>query len=402
MKVRRAEMRGRLLIFGVLAALLLSGCNTAERPEGEVAKRSPGSSNEVRAAAQVEERSDLPTVVVLGTGGTIASTAEQEEQRTKYEVGLTADQLLEAVPAIKEYAKIEAEQFTNINSPAMTPKLWLELADRVNKVLARPEVAGVVITHGTSTLEETAYFLNLTVKSEKPVVLTGAQRPATAISADGPLNLLDAVRVSTAPQAVGRGVLVVLNDEISAARYVSKTDMYRVETFDQKDLGFLGYVDEDQVTFYQEPVRRHTVETPFKTGEMDSLPRVDIVYQYAGADNLLVDAAVKEGVEGLVVAGVGAGSLTPESEKALKEAAESGVAVVISSRVGNGRVVPLRFEDTSFIAADNLNPQHACVLLMLALIKTQDRGEIQEMFWLIRAATQMQSLTDILLILECR
>src|ERR1700731_2787241 len=199
---------------------------------------------------------ELPKVVVLSTGGTIAS--KQDPVKGGYVPALSGGELVAAVPAIKKIAQIQVEQISNIPSPDMTPEIWLRLAGRINKLLARPEIAGVVVTHGTDTLEETAYFLDLTIISNKPVILVGAQRPASDPDSDGPRNLLDAIRVATAPEAAGKGAMVVMNGQINAARDVSKTSTVEVETFRSLEYGQLGVADFDQVRFYRTPLRRQT------------------------------------------------------------------------------------------------------------------------------------------------
>jgi L-asparaginase len=256
-----------------------------------------------------------------------------------------------------------------------------ELALRVSEVARLPEVDGVVFIQGTNTLEETAYFLTLTVRSAKPVVVTGAQRPFTALSSDAQINLLDAFRVAAAPGTPGKGVVVVTNGEINAARDVTKTNTYHVHTFRSRDVGLLGYADADRVVFYRAPTRRHTVESEFEIETIQSLPRVDILYGWSGAQLGLAAAAVKLGARGLVMAGIGAGApgnLTPE----LAEVAASGRAVVVrSSRVGEGRVLRNdNWEEPGMIAADNLSPQKAAVLLSLALTRTGKPEEIQRFF----------------------
>src|SRR3954468_11989960 len=224
----------------------------------------------------------LPRVVVLSTGGTIAGRGESTLNLSDYKAGsLEGEQLVAAVPELKQFARVNVEQIANIGSSNMTFGVWRALADRVNALFAEePNLAGIVITHGTSTIEETAYFLNLTVRHDRPVVLVGAQRPATAMSADGPLNLVNAVRVAACPESRGRGVLVVLNDEINAARDVTKSNTYRAETFRSGELGFLGYVDQDKVAYYRMPEKRHTVRSEFTLSGIAELPKVEILYSY--------------------------------------------------------------------------------------------------------------------------
>ena len=256
------------------------------------------------------------------------------------------------------------------------------LAKRINQIFQDdPEAAGVAVTHGTATLEETAYFLNLTVKSSKPVVVTGAMRPPTGLGTDSEVNLIDCIRVAAAPQSAGRGVLTILNNQIQAARDVTKTNSYRLETFQAPDFGFLGYADSDEnVVFYRRTDRAHTVDSEFDVADIDQLPRVDIAPAYAGADGLVIRALAQAGVDGLVAAGLGSGGSPPPFMAALKEASDAGTPVVIATGTGSGRVMqPRRFTEDGYIVADNLTPKKARILLMLALTKTKDPVEIQRM-----------------------
>jgi L-asparaginase len=243
----------------------------------------------------------------------------------------------------------------------------------------------VVITHGTNTLEETAYFLNLTVKHDRPVVLVGAMRPASAISADGPLNLLNAIRTAATPESRGKGVLIVMNDEINGARDATKTNTYRVETFRSPDLGYLGYVDADRVIFYRASTRRHTVNSEFDVDKMTTLPSVEIAYSYVQPSGGVIQALVASGVKGIVFAGTGAGLLSNSEKLALQPIlarhSASTPVFVRSNRTGNGRVVAREeYDSMGMIPADTLNPQKARILLMLALTKTSDLKEINRMF----------------------
>ncbi len=328
----------------------------------------------------------LPLVYVLTTGGTIASRAKDTLGLSDYGPGATglkrldAPSLVASVPELNRVARVEVEQIADTGSANITVALWLKLAERVNAILARPEVTGLVVTHGTDTLEETAYFLNLVVRTEKPVVLVGSLRPATALSADGPLNLVNAVRTAAAPASRGKGVLVVLNDEINAAREVTKTNTRRLEAFRSPDVGFLGYADPDAVVYYREPTRRHTYRSEFDLTGKKELPTVEIVTSYIGSSRAVIDMWVKAGVRGLVVAGSGGGGVTEDQRTAIKEAAKN-VAVVSSSRTGSGRVLDSpRLQQDGIIAADNLSAQKARILLMLALTKTSDRAEIRRIF----------------------
>lgn len=327
----------------------------------------------------------LPRVRVLSTGGTIAGKGATSTSLTEYQgSSLEAAELVAAVPEIGPYADVSAEQVVNQGSPNITPRTWCQIAEVIGTLYKRdPGIAGVVLTHGTSTLEETAYFLHLTVRDPRPVVVVGSQRPATAISADGPLNLLNAVRVAAEPEARGKGVLVVMNDEINGARDVTKSNTYRVETFRSGELGFLGYVDGDKVSFYKASTRRHTVNSEFELPNAGALPRVEIVYTYAQASTTPVYALLRENVDGIVFAAPGAGSLSNEEIGVVREAIASGSKTVFirASRTGNGRVAPrAQYDRYGTIPADNLSPQKARILLMLALTKTRDAKEIGRIF----------------------
>ena len=326
----------------------------------------------------------LPNVAILATGGTIAGTAASSTQVTGYKAGdLAIQTLIDAVPAIKDYANVTGEQIVKISSNNMTDEVLLKLAKRCNELLADPKISGIVITHGTDTLEETAYFLNLTVKSKKPVVVVGAMRPATAISADGPMNLLNAVKLAADPNAQDRGVLIALNDQINAAREGTKTNTTNVDTFQAPTLGVLGVVAGGQNYFLRDTAMKHTHETDFDVSKIDKLPRVDIVYSHASDDRVLVDAAVKAGAKGIISAGSGNGSIHKDAEVGLADAVKKGVVVVRSSRVGSGIVTPQgpeNYTKAGFLVSYSLNPQKARLLLQLALTKTSDPKKIQEMF----------------------
>ncbi len=334
-------------------------------------------------AFAANEPQNLPNIKILATGGTIAGSAPSSTQMTGYTAGAIGIQvLMDAVPQMKDYANVSGEQVVKISSNNMTNEIWLRLGKRVNELLVRDDVDGIVITHGTDTLEETAYFLNLVTKSDKPVVLVGAMRPATAISADGPVNLLNAVRLAAAKEARGRGVLIAMNDEINGARDATKTNTTHVETFKSPELGYLGYINNGKPYFYRESTRKHTNQTEFDLTGITKLPYVKIVYSHAGDDRVFVDAAVAAGVQGIVHAGTGNGSIHEAAEAGLVDAQKNGVVIVRSSRVGNGTVTAsvARYDNQHFLKGDTLNPQKARILLMLALTKTQDLGEIQRMF----------------------
>ena len=326
-----------------------------------------------------------PRVYLIGTGGSISFVGRTRTDYTNYSYDgkhLTIDELLERVPETREFAEVRAEQFLNLGSTDVTPEHWLGLAKRINEIFREdPDAAGVAVTHGTATLEETAYFLNLTVQSSRPVVVTGAMRPPTGLGTDSDVNLMDCIRVAAAPQSAGRGVLTVLNNQIQAARDVTKTNSYRLETFQAPDFGFLGYADSDgEVVFYRRPDRAHTIDSEFDIASVDQLPRVDIAPAYAGADGVVVKALAQAGVDGLVAAGLGSGSSPPPFMAALKEVSDAGLPVVIATHTGSGRVMlTRRFTEDGYIVADNLTPKKARILLMLALTATKDLAEIQRM-----------------------
>jgi L-asparaginase len=326
----------------------------------------------------------LANVVILATGGTIAGSGAS----TTTTVGYTAatvgvDALLNSVPELRKVANVRGEQEFQIASENMNNDYWLKLAKRVNELLKQDDVDGIVITHGTDTIEETAYFLDLVVKSRKPVVIVGAMRPSTAISADGPINLYNATILAGSEEAVGKGVLVALNDQINAARDVTKSNTSTADTFRSPDLGMLGYMQGNKPYFYHVSARKNTVDTEFDVGDLESLPAVEIVYEYANVGRTPIDAFVAAGVKGLVNAGVGDGSLANPVKAALSEARQKGVVIVRSSRVGSGIVArngEANDDQLDFVVSDTLNPQKARILLMLALTKTSDTKEIQRMF----------------------
>ena len=326
-----------------------------------------------------------PRISIVATGGSIAGVGPDRMDFILYpELGqhITIEQSLDRIPEANDIAQISAEDLVSVGSTAIGPEEWLRLAQRINGLLESDDTDGVVVTHGTATLEETAYFLHLTIKSRKPVVVTGAMRPPTAMGTDADLNLLDAIRVAANSAAAGLGVLTVLNNEIQCARDVVKTNTFRVETFKPNELGFLGYADSDgQVVMYRAPLRRHTTATEFDVAGMDSLPRVDIVYCYAGSDELLIDAVRANKSDGLVLAGFGGGSFPPRAIEAGAKAVEEGMPVVLASRSPNGRVVMTpRKDEQDFIVSDNLQPQKARILLMLGLTRTSERSDILRMF----------------------
>jgi L-asparaginase len=334
----------------------------------------------------------LPRVRLVATGGTISNRNGGR---------LTAEELVAAMPGIERYVRPEAEQFANTSSSALTLTQWLELARRLNALLADdPDLAGIVVTSGTDTLEETAYFLNLTVRTTKPVVVVGSMRNPSTLGYEGAANLLEGFRVAATAEARGKGVLVVLNDEINAARDVTKTDALRLSTFQSRTYGVLGVVDSDRVVFYRDLVKRHTERSEFDLTGVEDLPRVDVAMVYQGASGDVIKAMVDQGAKGIVIASAGAGATSGTQGQGIQYAIEKGVFVVTSTRTGSGRIaarprgtVPPATASNDGdpagarppasdrrIAAEDLAPVKARILLMLALTRTSSGAEIQRMF----------------------
>ena len=295
---------------------------------------------------------------------------------------LDVNALLARIPEAALVADVVPVPFRAIPSTQLAWPEWKELLGLCHKLAAEdPKLAGIVITHGTASLEETAYFLSLTLKITIPVVLVGAQRPASALSGDGPMNIVNAIRVAADPGARGLGALVLLNDEIQAARDVTKTSTLRMQTFRTADFGVLGHADGDMIAWYRKPIRKIAPDTEFDVRGLDALPRVDIAYCYAGADGAAIDAFVAAGAKGIVTAGFAPGYVTPAMVKAGEAAVAAGVKVVLSSRAGSGRTFRTQRGDKSgFISADNLTPQKARILLSLALTKGLDDDGIRRAF----------------------
>jgi L-asparaginase len=319
-------------------------------------------------------QAQLPNVKIFTTGGTIQSKGDHRQKLMEYSAGKVApEELINDLPELKKIANVTYLEESNIGSGGINAKILLKLAKDVNEWLAQPDSSGAVVTHGTATLEETAYFLNLVIKSDKPVVMVGAMRPFTAVSRDGPFNLYNAVRVAASPDARGYGVMIMLNDEINAARDTTKGNTYRVDTFIARDMGPLGYTDSDRIAFYRKPTYRHTTKSEFDVSNLKDLPRVDVTYVYQESDAAAINAFVSAGAKGLV--------LTDNDEKAIKKAQKKGVVIVKSDRKGSGRVVESEKQaGLGIVTADNLPPHKARILLRLALTKTKDPKEIQRMF----------------------
>ncbi len=322
-------------------------------------------------------------VVVIATGGTIAGAGESQTSSGYQPSKVGIEEIIKSIPGIDKIANVKAEQLMQVASQDMDSKTWLEIAKKVNEVLAQNNVNGVVITHGTDTIEETAYFLNLVVKSKKPVVLVGAMRPSTSLSADGSLNLFNAVAVAASDSSVNKGVMLVFNDEIHSAREVFKTHTTNVAAFKSSNTGIIGSAYFGDVKFYLDPIRAHTHETIFDVKRFDNLPKVGIVYAHSGFDSKIIDYLADHGYKGIVLAGVGDGNINQQSVDALAEAVRKGLVVVRSAHLGAGSVQPnveINDEDFGFVTADNLSPKKARILTMLAITKTEDPRKIREMF----------------------
>jgi L-asparaginase len=321
-------------------------------------------------------------VKILATGGTIAGAGESGSYG--YKAGsFKVEDLIKAVPDLGKLAQLSGEQVANIGSQDMNDQVWLKLANRANEVLATQGTNGVVITHGTDTMEETAYFLNLVVKSDKPVVLVGSMRPATAISPDGPANLYDGVAVAADAGAKGRGVLVVLNDEVHSARNVIKTNTTSLQTFESANRGPVGLVNTGKIAWFEKMDKRHTTRSEFSVKDLKELPRVDIIYAHSNMSVDLIQAAIDKGAKGLVIAGVGDGNMSQAAIDLLAQAVKNGVVVVRASRVEAGMVLRNNEVDDDkmgFVASGELNPPKSRVLLQLALTKTRDPKVVQRMF----------------------
>jgi L-asparaginase len=328
----------------------------------------------------------LPKIKILATGGTIAG-AQTSSSEAGYRAGsFSVADLIKAVPQLKDLADITGEQVANIGSQTMNHEVWLKLAKRVNEVL-KGDTDGVVITHGTDTMEETAFFLSLVVKSDKPVILVGSMRPATAIGADGPANLYNAAALAANPKARGRGPLIVINDEIHYAREIQKMNSTQLDTFKSPNRGRAGVMNTGKAYFFSQNTTRHTMESEFSVNgkEAKDLPRVEVVYSYANLGNDVINFLVEKGVKGIILAGVGDGNSTDAAIAGLANAAQKGVAIVRATRTGSGLVVrnvEVDDDKLGFIASMELNAQKSRILLMLGLMKTNDPKKLQELFYL--------------------
>lgn len=335
------------------------------------------------AGAARAQAAGKPKVMILATGGTIAGAAESQTEAGYQSGSVGVDTLIKAVPQLKELADVGGEQIANIGSQDMNDEVWLKLAKRVNAVLKDSKVKGVVVTHGTDTLEETSYFLNLVVKSDKPVVMTGSMRPATGLSADGPLNIYNAVAIAADPEAKGRGVLVQLDDDVHSAHDLTKTHTTDVNTFRSGEAGLVGGVLVGKTVWFRRPEAVSTSKSEFSVDGVDALPRVDIIYAHANMSPDMISSAVQNGAKGLVIAGVGDGNMTAPALEAVKAAVKKGVVVVRASRPTFGvtrRNIEIKDDEVGTVASMQLNPPKARALLQVALLKTKDPKKIQDYF----------------------
>ena len=335
-------------------------------------------------SVQFAQAKPLPNIVILATGGTIAGAAATGTQSGYTSGAVGIDTMIAAVPGITKMANIKGEQISNVGSQDMSFEILLKLAKRINELASSNAVDGIVITHGTDTMEESAFFLNLTVKTGKPVVMVGSMRPSTAVSADGPLNLYNAVGVAADPRAADRGVLVVMNDWILDAHSLTKTSTTAVQTFMSPLRGTVGIASYGKNDYYKTPEWKHTTQSEFDVTNVTAMPRVDIIYASADMSADLIDCAVARGAKGIVIAGVGNGNMNKASVEAAANAVKKGVAVVRASRVPTGTVgrnVELNDDELGFIASDELNPQKARILLSLALISPHSPENMQKLFY---------------------
>lgn len=327
----------------------------------------------------------MKKIKLIALGGTISAKGMNRLDLKDYVSGkVNPAQFISDLPEINSFAEITVDAYDNISSTDIQISHWIELREKIIKSFQEENYDGIVVTQGTNTIEETAYFLHLTVPTSLPIVITGSQRPYTAISTDAHLNIYHAIKVACSEEAKGKGVLVMLNDEISSARDVSKTNTYRLEAFQSGQLGYIGFVEPDRtIQFYREPTRLHTYQSKFsKLSFAKELPRIEILYSYAGTTGDLIKYIANSGkYDGIVMAGTGAGLVSSKEEEALNDAVKKGLAIVRSSRVGNGRVVAIeRYQHLNLVHGDNLSPQKARILLMLSLYAKDSLSEIQENF----------------------
>ncbi len=333
------------------------------------------------AAASAQK---LPKIKILATGGTIAGSGASADRSAYTSGALPIKDLIAAVPGLDKVADISGEQVSNVGSQDMTVDIWVKLNKRINEIFRNKEADGVVITHGTDTQEETAYFLSLTLRYDNPVVITGSMRPATGISADGPKNLYDAVVVAASPKSHNAGVLLAFNEYIFSGRDAVKTSTTHLNAFTAPNSGPIGQVYDGKVMFYEKELRKSNKQTPFDITGKDKLPVVAVDVLYCDAPATALNAYVNSGVDGIVTGGLGNGNLNKANTAAVENAIKKGIVVCRASRVPTGRVTLLDETDDEklgTIVSDDLNPQKARILLMLGLTVTKDKKKLQEFFF---------------------
>jgi len=362
----RAWIGTTTLILTVGVASGLGACTVIAQAPHETAAA-------VKTPTAAPNPQTLPRVRLIATGGTISNRSGGR---------LNAEELVASIPGVERYVRPEFEQFANVASGSLTLKQWVALANRINTSFTEDaDLSGVVVTSGTDTLEETAYFLDLTVRSDRPVVVVGSMRNPSTLGYEGAANLLEGYRVAADPRSRGKGVLVVLNDEINSARDVTKTDAHRLDTFQSRSYGILGVVDTDRIVYYRDVVKRHAGTSEFDVSRLEDLPRVDIVMTYQGASGEVIKAIVDQGAKGIVLAAAGAGATSGTQEEGIRYAVDKGVFVVVTTRTGGGRIASRAGASARYqIQGEDLAPVKARILLMLALTKTSEGSEIQRMF----------------------
>jgi L-asparaginase len=361
--------------FGLLIVALLA--HTRAVP----AQQAPAQTQQTQHTQQTQAKK--PNILILATGGTIAGAAPSGTQAGYQSGTVTIDAMITAVPGIRDLANIKGEQISNVGSQDMSFEILLKLAKRINDLAKSSDIDGFVVTHGTDTMEESAFFLNLTVRTDKPVVMVGSMRPSTAVSADGPLNLYNAVGVAADPRAKGRGVLVVMNDQIHDAHSLTKTSTTAVQTFMSPLRGIVGLANYGKNDWYRTPGWKHTTQSEFDITNVTQLPRVDILFVSLDSPPDMIDCAVMNGAKGIITAGVGNGNMNKTTLHAAAKAVKQGVVVVRSSRVPTGTVgrdVEIEDDKFGFIASDELNPQKSRILLSLALLTKRTPDQLQKLF----------------------
>lgn len=366
-------MKRHWIVFTAAITLVLGASATFWTPSLAASGAPPQAATTPNGQAATQP--DLPKVFLFATGGTISN---------KVGGRLTVEELIASIPGLDRRLTAEGEQFANTASSYLTLDQWLDLSKRINaRFKSDPTLAGVVVTSGTDTLEELAFFLHLTVRDERPVVVVGSMRNPSTLGYEGAANLEDAFRAAADPASRGMGTVVVLNDEINSAREVTKTDALRLDTFNSRRYGVLGVVDSDRVVYFRKPMQRHSAQSEFDVTRITALPRVDVIMTYQGATGDVISSVVDHGAKGVVLATAGAGATSGTQDEGIAYAVDKEVFVVTTTRTGSGRIMSGRGGrggQTYRIRGEDLNPIKARILLMLAIATTHDGNEIQRMF----------------------